>query len=128
MDREEQQKVGTSLAKAKQPKRIGCFICKIKCPSYMVTDRIWKAVWPTYKQDKKSHPGIYLELCFACLRERLFRPLTIDDFTDSPINDGVRVGFELGIDYVMQKKRRKHLKEATERLMDRLDLADMLGE
>lgn len=103
MDREERQKVGTGLAKAKQPKQfIGCFDCKRKCPSYMVRNEVWMSAWPTYKKDKIS-TEIYLELCLACLRERLNRPLTIDDFTDSPINDGVRVGFELGIDYVLQR-------------------------
>lgn len=81
---------------------------------------------PTKKT--RSQTNISLELCLACLRQRLNRPLTIDDFTDSPINDGVRVGFELGIECGTKGKQQKRLKETTERLMDRLDLADMLGE
>jgi hypothetical protein len=53
---------------------------------YMVTDDVWAAAG-------MNHKGF---LHLYCLEKRLDRRLTIDDFTDVPINDELRFGYTLG--------------------------------
>lgn len=53
---------------------------------YMVHDELWQSVTTP---DERF-------LCLACLEQRIGRPLVIDDFTPYPVNDQIRLVYQLG--------------------------------
>lgn len=53
---------------------------------YMVHDEVWERAG----MGKRGH------LHLRCLELRLRRRLTLADFTDYPVNNGIRFGFQLG--------------------------------
>lgn len=68
---------------------LDCLSCGEKCVDhYMVHNPLWKSVIPI---------GLGL-LHLRCLETELGRKLTLEDFTDAPVNDGIRFGFERGSD------------------------------
>ncbi len=65
-----------------------CNDCKTVHPEpYMVHDAVWLTVVESPQQK--------MILCLTCIQKRLGRDLNIQDFTDYPINDGIRFGFNL---------------------------------
>lgn len=61
----------------------------------MVHNRVWAEAFPDYPTVKRSFrytpiPARFVNLCLECLTRRLGRPLTPGDFTDAPINEGLR--------------------------------------
>lgn len=89
--------------KKELPKIIGCYFCSDISCLYMVKDDVWFKAWPSYSKDKAANRGKVMEMCFNCLENKLGRPLTIDDFTNAPVNEGIRLGFEMGLDYTLQR-------------------------
>ena len=89
-----------------------CHDCGGCDPYYNVYDHIWALAMPEYPtlkaRKRREFPSIngkrdfrdYVGLCFTCLESRLGRPLTLEDFTNRPVNDGIRFGFQLGKDSV----------------------------
>jgi hypothetical protein len=79
--------------------RYGCEIkgCD-RIDPYMVTD----ALWAQLALHQRSN------LCLHHLEARLGRRLRIEDFTDKPINDPIRLGFLMG-----GRAMREHLTEET---------------
>jgi hypothetical protein len=64
-----------------------CFDCEMDIPqNYMVHDEVWELA------GLASNGGL---LCFDCLENRLGRKLTIDDFSDKPINAEILFGYKL---------------------------------
>jgi hypothetical protein len=63
-----------------------CLICKqFVSDQYMVNKDVW------------SEAAFNKGFChLKCLQQKLGRPLLIDDFTDAPVNDSIRFGYELG--------------------------------
>lgn len=69
--------------------RFGCVVdpqCE-RVDSYMVHDHVWSEAGFTRKQCA----------CLPHLELRLRRSLTIDDFTEKPINDPIRFGFMMAL-------------------------------
>lgn len=65
-----------------------CQDCGCKHPEpYGVSDELWAAAGMV--------EGV---LCLDCLQKRIGRDLTIFDFTNYPINEGIRFGYNLGRD------------------------------
>ena len=89
-----------------------CHDCKGGNHDYMVKKEVWLQAWPTYHEEHKAllaeirqarkegrtNGRGHLLLCFNCLKKRLGRPLTVDDFDlDIIINDGIKLGVKLGL-------------------------------
>jgi hypothetical protein len=63
---------------------------------YIVHNHVWECAWPgaktTFAVREQSNDEVvpFSEiLCIDCLKRRLGRDLTPDDFTDVPVNDAV---------------------------------------
>ena len=54
---------------------------------YMLKNPVWRQIMP-------SKRGF---LCLGCVAERLGRPLTLLDFTETPINRPIFVAYEMGL-------------------------------
>lgn len=64
-----------------------CQDCEADMPEcYMVRNDVWEDAG----MPRAGH------LCLECLPKRLGRSLTIDDFTDAPINKMIHIGYQLG--------------------------------
>ena len=64
-----------------------CPICGLTTYDlYMIKDEVW------YSEAELSR---YLHL--VCLERKLGRSLKIEDFTDAPVNEGIRFGMTLGM-------------------------------
>ena len=90
-----------------------CFDCNGQTFLYSLHDDVWLQAWPDYESakadaearngpfvntlhgGKQRNPLCCLCLCIPCLEKRLDRPLTIDDFDNSPANDPIRFGLHL---------------------------------
>lgn len=70
-----------------------CYDCKGESERYMVHRHVWLKAFPDYRKKRQKKP-IYL--CFNCVEKRLSRKLNLEDFTDFPINEGLRFGFLMG--------------------------------
>lgn len=81
---------------------IRCHDCRGLYSIYMVYDGIWHEALKT----KKALQTIRV-LCLGCLERRLGRPLTIENFTWAPVNDGIRLGHALGVLAYARRKRRR---------------------
>jgi len=61
-----------------------CAVCDQTCLDlYMVKDEVWP-----FREDEVCH--------LRCLEQKINRPLTIFDFIDKPINEGIKFGYEMG--------------------------------
>lgn len=79
-------------------KVFGCFDCrKNTCANYMVEPSVWRQAFPNYAEVKSCNRDLFVELCFDCLSRRLGRSLTLNDFSDAPVNEGVRLGYRLSL-------------------------------
>lgn len=78
-----------------RPKRV-CLECGEWPSEYMLEHDIWMQAVPdpAVRLDKEKPGGVHL--CLACVPKRLGRDLTLDDFSDAPLNNPIRVGFALG--------------------------------
>lgn len=96
-----------------------CFDCLGRVPSYVVLDKVWDHAWPHHELHRKimekrvedagltpsmaAWSGldrkklVFQGLCFICLGDRLNRPLTIEDFSASHTNAGIRLGFQMAL-------------------------------
>jgi len=63
-----------------------CLDCGEDDVGYMVHKDIWREAGMPFNR------GF---LCPCCLEKRLGRLLTLDDFPDAPINEGIRFGYRL---------------------------------
>lgn len=79
-----------------RPLQVGCLRCGKKGDWYMVHRHVWLQALPKYQEVKAANPDVCIELCFDCLAKRLGRALTIADFTDANVNNGIRLGYWLG--------------------------------
>jgi|SRR6185369_3854360 len=66
--------------------RYACKRCGKIADSYMVEDSVWK------DEAKLAHRD---NACLKCLEHILGRHLTMQDFKDVPINNGIHFGYEL---------------------------------
>lgn len=84
-----------------------CIDCGEPDPCYKLRDDVWFEAFPDYHEVRKARaakaqkgaPGRFdrfTGLCFDCLSKRLGRPLVIEDFSNSIINDGIRFGYSMG--------------------------------
>jgi len=67
-----------------------CHDCNKHCAVYMLKDKIWRSIWPTYTKDMqaiKDENLRHCRLCFRCAEKRLGRKFIVDDFMDRPVND-----------------------------------------
>jgi hypothetical protein len=76
---------------------LGCFDCKKKCANYMVEPSVWRQAFPNYAEVKSCNRDVFVELCFDCLSRRLGRALTLTDFSDAPVNEGMRLGYRIAL-------------------------------
>lgn len=64
-----------------------CFDCLEQCPNlFHAQDELWAA-----------HGAGEHILCVTCFEKRTGRPLAIQDFTDAPVNDHVRLGHAIAL-------------------------------
>lgn len=111
--------------KMSNDRKMYCHDCQCFVDPYMVKDQVWEQAIPDYsrlarylyqkvldemglrspvevrnlgpEEKKEFRARSYaIQLCFSCLQERLERPLEISDFTEAPINDKIRLGFNMG--------------------------------
>lgn len=83
-----------------------CFDCGGYSEWYAIHDTLWITAWPTYLRDRAQlkeaflvegyKDRFWLLLCLSCVAGRLHRPLTINDFNHSHINEPIRFGYFLG--------------------------------
>lgn len=71
-----------------------CYDCSHYPPSYMVLDEVWERAVPDYREQRKSRR---FNLCFSCLESRLGRELTVRDFQEVPVNQGIFFGYLMGV-------------------------------
>lgn len=93
---------GAGRMKAKDFASYNCHDCCSVYATYMAREKVWHAAIE-HSPDKRA----IRYLCLHCLERRLGRPLTIDDFTSAPINDGIRLGHALGVLAYERKRREK---------------------
>ena len=72
-----------------------CHDCKQSHANYMVYNSVWDLAFPDYAEVKRRYG--FANLCLECLSSRLGRALTIDDFPHVPINQGVELGYKIGL-------------------------------
>ena len=65
-----------------------CDDCKGPPDFYMVHDSVWKSATSIWQGN----------LCLRCLEVRLKRKFSMDDFTTAPINNGIRLGYQMGLE------------------------------
>ena len=70
-----------------------CMDCEQYGHGWMVTDEVWEEICEDEGWSPNNPYAIY---CCECAEKRLGRKLTIEDFTDVPINRALRFGYELG--------------------------------
>lgn len=74
----------------------------------MVHNHVWHHAFPEYldlkqyllrrhpdRKDLASQRATFVGACLACVEMRLGRGLTLADFTDAGINNGIRWGYAL---------------------------------
>ena len=71
-----------------QRKCYKCIDCDDYAGNYMVKNEVWFKAVPDYVKFKRGAPqdANIVAVCLPCLERRLNRKLTIDDFSDAPIN------------------------------------------
>jgi hypothetical protein len=77
----------TEKDKSRLLEKIRCAECGEIDDNYMVKKETWKEAGLPYKTKR----------CLKCLLRALKRPLTIQDFTEAPINRALRFGYRLGL-------------------------------
>lgn len=84
----------TSVAREKY----GCMECR-RIDLYMVRDEVWMTAVPNYFRLRPSRrrEDLLTNLCLRCLEKRLGRPLTLQDFTDTEVNDPIRFGWDMAL-------------------------------
>jgi hypothetical protein len=70
-----------------------CVDCLEYGHGWMCSDEVWAEIATAHGSDPADP---YFILCCKCAEKRLGRPLTIENFTDVPINRPLRFGHELG--------------------------------
>lgn len=74
--------------------RMFCNDCGQPYAGYMVYGAVWKVAWKGHTTPASEHDRV---LCLDCLAQRLGRALLPSDFDlDLPINQGIKLGIELG--------------------------------
>jgi hypothetical protein len=67
-----------------------CRDCNSFSSTYMLEEKIWLKIWPTYHEDRAKIKDDELRccvLCFKCAQKRLGRKFKRNDFSDVPVND-----------------------------------------
>ena len=91
-----------------------CYDCYSLHGSYMVKPEVWHRAWPEsaalrVRLQALFPARVHLDLCLNCLVLRLGRDLTLNDFTDAPINDVIVLAYTMGRsferDYVRNSNR-----------------------
>lgn len=103
MRRHGKEREGRTVFKANTVQRV-CVDCKCVVEGFMVHDELWQSAFYSKKE----------LACIACLEKRLYRPLTVNDFTKSIININIfrayRMGFaareeiQIGVDRDREQK------------------------
>lgn len=85
MRRHGKEREGRMVFRANTVQRV-CVDCKCVVEGYMVHDELWQSAFYSKKE----------LACIACLEKRLYRPLTVHDFTKSIININIFRAYRMG--------------------------------